>query len=134
MERQASSSGHRSSVCLWCGLMAVMLLVCGCGQGSSSGQPDPVQTPSDPDNPAPVAADDSATVAEDAAIDIGVLANDSDPDDDALSVSVQTAPQHGTSAVTAARTIRYTPAANFSGADSLRYEIDDGHGGTDTAL
>jgi hypothetical protein len=134
MERQASSSWRRRCVSLGFGLAAVTLLACGCGQGSSSSQASPTQTPSEPDNHAPVAAADSATVAEDAVMEVGVLDNDSDPDDDPLSVSVQTAPQHGTAVVIAAGAIRYTPLANFSGADSLQYEVNDGHGGTASAL
>src|SRR6476620_6051877 len=111
MERQASWSCRRRCVSVGFGLLAVTLLACGCGQGSSR-QASPTQTPSEPDNHAPVAAADSATVAEDAVMEVGVLDNDSDPDDDPLSVSVQSAPQHGTAVVTAAGALRYTPAVN----------------------
>jgi hypothetical protein len=115
-------------------LVASILLAAGCSGGSSSGQTDPGQTPSTPENQAPVATDDAATVAEDSAIEIAVLANDSDADNDTLSVSVQAEPEHGAAVVTADLAIQYTPTADFSGDDSFHYAIDDGHGGTARAL
>jgi len=87
-------------------------------------------TPSGSANHPPVSVADAATVAEDGSIEIAVLANDSDPDNDDLAVSLKTSPQHGAAIVTATRTVRYTPTADYFGADSLRYAINDGHGGT----
>ncbi|MBI3989521.1 MAG: tandem-95 repeat protein, partial [candidate division NC10 bacterium] len=40
---------------------------------------------------------------------------------------------HGTVLINAARTVTYTPAANFHGQDTFTYTISDGLGGTDTA-
>ena len=74
---------------------------------------------------APVAAGDSASTAEDAAVTIAVLANDSDADGDALTASVVTGPSHGTAVVDGSG-IRYAPAANYSGADSFTYAASDG--------
>jgi hypothetical protein len=58
-----------------------------------------------------------------------------DQDGDALHVTNVGAPGHGTAALNPAGTaILYTPAAQFSGADSFGYSISDGAGGTDTAV
>ena len=83
-------------------------------------------------NRLPLAVDDAATTAFDAPVTISVLANDSDPDGDALSISAVTPPANGTASISGA-TIVYTPIAGFSGADRFTYTISDGHGGSATA-
>ncbi|PYR69576.1 MAG: hypothetical protein DMF88_05630, partial [Acidobacteria bacterium] len=83
-------------------------------------------------NDAPLAANDASTTAEDTAVSIAVLANDTDVDGDALTVSVAGTPAHGSTLANADGTITYTPAANYNGADSFTYTISDGHGGTAT--
>ncbi len=83
-----------------------------------------------PTNDGPVAVADAATTAEDTAVSIAVLTNDSDLDGDTLTVSAATTPAHGTAAVNPDGTITYTPAANYHGADSFSYTIGDGNGGT----
>src|SRR5439155_25423177 len=47
-------------------------------------------------NDAPVAGNDTAATAEDTAVAITVLANDTDVDGDALSITATSAPAHGT--------------------------------------
>ena len=42
-------------------------------------------------------------------------------------------PSHGTLTLSADGSYTYTPAANFTGADSFTYTVNDGHGGTATA-
>jgi hypothetical protein len=83
-------------------------------------------------NRPPVASPDTATTAEETPVTIAVLANDSDPDGDALSVTAVTSPAHGT-AVIASGTVTYTPSANYNGPDSFTYTISDGAGGTASA-
>jgi VCBS repeat-containing protein len=83
-------------------------------------------------NDAPDAVDDAAATDEDTPVDIPVLANDTDADGDTLTVGAVTTPEHG-SAEIVANQVRYTPAANYNGPDSLAYTISDGNGGTDTA-
>ena len=83
-------------------------------------------------NPAPTAVDDSATTAEDTPVIISVLANDSDPDGDPLSVTAATA-LNGSVVRDANGTITYTPNANFNGTDTISYTISDGQGGTSNA-
>ncbi len=85
-----------------------------------------------PANDGPVAVDDSATTPEDTAATIAVLTNDTDADGDVLSVTAVSTPSHGTAAINADGTIRYTPAENYDGADSFSYTLADGHGGAAT--
>jgi outer membrane protein OmpA-like peptidoglycan-associated protein len=83
-------------------------------------------------NRGPVAVNDTATVRNDATATIAVLANDSDPDGDALTlVSVGTA-ANGTATV-AGTSISYVPNARFTGVDSFTYVIRDPSGLTATA-
>jgi hypothetical protein len=84
-------------------------------------------------NDAPVAVADSATVLEDDTININVLGNDSDPDDDTLSVTTFVPASHGTVGINADKTVKYTPTPNYNGPDSLSYTVSDGKGGTATA-
>jgi hypothetical protein len=93
--------------------------------------PPPPPTPK-PDRP-PVAKGDSLQVAQDAsAHTVDVLANDTDPDHDALKVAGVTQPAHGK--VTFSSTaVHYTPDAGYHGTDGFRYTVSDGRGGTDTA-
>jgi large repetitive protein len=81
-----------------------------------------------PVNDAPVAVDDTATTAEDTAIDIptaAVLANDTDVDSGALTVQAVGNPAGGTVVLVGA-TITFTPAADFHGAASFEYVVSDG--------
>jgi Ca2+-binding RTX toxin-like protein len=88
----------------------------------------------DAPNQPPVAADDVVLLAPGQPFaDVNVLSNDTDADGDVLVASVAAAPAHGTAAVNADGTIRYTPAAGFSGGDSFTYTASDGRGGTTTA-
>ena len=84
-------------------------------------------------NGPPVAVDDASTTAEDTAIVIRVLDNDSDVDGDSLSVIEVSTPSNGSVAITGAgTTVTYTPNANFHGSDLFTYVVSDGNGGTDT--
>jgi hypothetical protein len=86
-----------------------------------------------PSNGPPDAVADAASTAEDTAVTIDVLANDSDPDGDALGVTAFTQGAQGTVAGNGNGTLTYTPAANFNGSDAFQYTVGDGRGGTDTA-
>lgn len=82
---------------------------------------------------APVANDDEAEVDQNQAatspknsVLIDVLGNDSDPDNDTLTVAgVASAPSHGVAAVES-NAIRYTPANGFAGVDTFTYRASDG--------
>jgi hypothetical protein len=64
---------------------------------------------------------------------VNVLGNDSDPDNDPLTVTGTSVPANGTAVVNPNNTITYTPATGYSGLDSFTYTISDGNGGTATA-
>lgn len=84
-------------------------------------------------NTPPIATDDSASTAYQTPVTISnVLANDSDPDGDTLSVTANTNPANG--AVTrSGNSFTYTPNNGFSGADTFTYTVSDGKGGTSSA-
>ena len=84
-------------------------------------------------NQAPKAVADSATAAYGQSVRIDVLSNDSDPDNDTLTVQSFTNPAHGTVSKDSQNVLTYTPAIGFSGADSFTYTISDGKGHTAVA-
>lgn len=100
------------------------------------GEEVPPPPPPPPVNNPPVAADDSYSVAEDGVLTVkaadGMLANDSDPDDDTLAIDDYTNATHGNVVVDTDGTLRYIPASNYHGPDSFTYVVSDGNGGTDT--
>lgn len=82
----------------------------------------------------PVAVDDFASTLEDTAVTIDVLANDSDPNGDTLTVISTTVPMQGTVVINPDNTVTYTPDPTiFDDTDTFTYTIDDGHGLTATA-
>ena len=76
----------------------------------------------------PVAADDSAQTMADTPISIDVLANDSDPDLDPLSIAEfdNTSANAGTIILTADAELLYSPPAGFAGVDTFGYTVSDG--------
>lgn len=84
-------------------------------------------------NHPPVAANDAATTPVDTPVSVTVLANDSDPDGDVLSVTAVGTPAHGAATKNADGSVTYTPAAGFTGVDAFTYEVSDGKGGTASA-
>ena len=87
-------------------------------------------------NRAPIAAGDSVTDAGAVPITISVLANDSDPDSDHLTVTaISMSGMLGTETINSDGTITYTPNSGVSsGIDEFEYTISDGHGGTSYAF
>jgi len=84
-------------------------------------------------NRPPVANDNRFSVESDSSDNaLDVLANDSDPDGDPLTIVSVSTPGNG-SAVISGDVILYTPAAGFVGTDTFTYTIDDGAGGQATA-
>ena len=81
----------------------------------------------------PIAQDDFAATLRDTPVRIAVLANDSDPDGDPLTVTGVTDPAHGSAADNGDGTVTYTPDPGFVGGDSFEYSISDGAGGADSA-
>jgi ELWxxDGT repeat protein len=86
-----------------------------------------------PDDGAPAAVTDVAATALDSPVDVAVLANDSDPDGDLLSLTAVTAPAHGSATVNG-DLITYAPAPGFEGIDHFVYTISDGNDHTALGL
>jgi hypothetical protein len=84
-------------------------------------------------NTAPVAVADQATTLSNTPVTIQVLANDSDPDGDPITVSATTQPVNGTVTISGGLSVVYTPAAGFVGSDAFSYTITDGRGGFATS-
>ena len=64
-------------------------------------------------NHPPVANNDSASTPQNTAVTVSVLANDTDPDNDLLTVTGASVPAHGTAVVNGGATITYTPASGY---------------------
>ena len=81
-------------------------------------------------NEAPIATGDTASIAEDTAVEINVVANDTDPDAGAklMVTLVSTATTSGTAVIKSgsATTVIYTPNADFNGTDTFEYTLSDG--------
>jgi Ca2+-binding RTX toxin-like protein len=96
--------------------------------------PPPTQFPPD-------AVDDSADGFVNTPVSIPVLANDSDPDGDPLTVTPGSLPisgtvelnDNGTPADPTDDFFVYTPLTNFVGTVTFTYSVDDGHGNVDHA-
>lgn len=78
----------------------------------------------------PTASSDSYTLSEDGTLTIGaaagLLANDTDPDSETLTVSVVADPSNGTLALNSDGSFTYVPDADFYGTDSFTYMASDG--------
>lgn len=75
---------------------------------------------------APLPASDTTTTNEDTPVAIDVLANDTDGDNDPLTVTGYTQPDNG-SVVDNNGTLTYSPDADFHGTDTFSYAITDGN-------
>lgn len=76
----------------------------------------------------PSAADDVASVAVNGTTLVDVLANDSDPDGDALEIDGFVPPLYGLAWVTEDGRIGYRPDPDYSGEDRIRYWVTDRQG------
>lgn len=100
-------------------------------KGASFGtQTTTITVPNDP----PVAVDDSATVQEDSSVSVDVLANDSDPNGDPISIVSATNGAAGTTAVVSGQVVYTAGPTLFAGdTDTFQYTIQDSRGATATA-
>lgn len=92
-----------------------------------------VNTPAN-GNRAPIAVNDSVSTPQGVTKDITVLANDSDPDGDPLTLIAVGQATKGTATANPNNTIHYVPLAGATGNDSFSYTISDGHGGQASAI
>ena len=79
----------------------------------------------------PYVINDTATTPN-GSVSVDVLANDSDPDGDGLSISSVTSGQNGTVSITGSGLL-YQPNSGFAGTDTFSYTATDGNGGSGTA-
>ena len=87
-----------------------------------------------PVNDGPDAVDDADSTPEDTPITVDLLANDTDPDGDALTVTNASVPaDQGTLVDNGDGTVTFTPALNFTGEATITYTITDPDGEEDTA-
>ncbi len=97
--------------------------------GLSGGDPGP--GPQQPD-----AVDDTFEVSENSALNtLNVLENDSDPNNDPLSITTTNQPTNGTVSINGGAgglSLLYTPDENYVGTDTFTYTVSDGTN-TDTA-
>jgi large repetitive protein len=86
-----------------------------------------------PQNNLPDARDDTPTTPKNTRICVNVLVNDTDVDNQTLTINSVTNPLHG-SAVIENNQICYNPGTDYVGSDTFSYSISDGAGGVDTAV
>lgn len=79
------------------------------------------------DNDVPIAIDDSSETNDRTEIVINVLANDSDADNDSLTV-VSAIVDEGSVTINENNTLTYTPKDGFNGTATISYTVDDGQG------
>ncbi|WP_374663339.1 tandem-95 repeat protein [Ramlibacter sp.] len=79
-------------------------------------------------NDAPMVSPVGASTAEDTPLSLSLLAQATDVDGDALTLSLEGSdgPQHGTVQLLDGGVVLYTPDANYYGTDSFTYTISDG--------
>ena len=86
---------------------------------------------------APVAVDDTATTDIGTPVSVDVLANDSDPQGQPLTIVSTTPPSNGSAVIDdggtpgdpSDDTVTYTPNPGFTGTDTFTYTVSDGNGG-----
>ena len=83
-------------------------------------------------NQAPKLTDDSITTPFDTAVTMNVTGNDTDPENDSLTITATTNPANGTASITG-NNVTYTPTPGYVGVDSYTYTVSDGNGNTATA-
>ena len=84
------------------------------------------------ENVAPIANEDAPSTTSDKAITIDVLANDTDADNDTLTIKSVTQPQGATVSIVNNK-IRFVPQG-VVGSISFSYTVSDGHGHTDNTI
>ena len=83
-------------------------------------------------NTAPIAVGDQATTTAGQSVTLDSLSNDTDADDDTLTIQSVSDADKGTAVISGGQIV-YTPDTGFTGTDTFTYTISDGNGGTATA-
>jgi hypothetical protein len=111
-------------------LVALVLSACSGGGGGGGGGVPPPNTPAPPvPNRAPTAANDVFRAEDTALSSIAILANDTDPDGDTLTVSIEENAPLGTVGVNPNGTVRIDSLpGDFKGVTHFRYKVTDDEG------
>ena len=90
-----------------------------------------------PINDAPMAVDDGYSVEQGDTLTVdaasGVLANDTDAEDDTLTAMLDSGPSNGTLTLNDDGSFEYTPDGGFDGDDGFTYHANDGEADSDVA-
>ncbi len=78
-----------------------------------------------PVNDAPTAMDDVVSTPEDTSVVIDVAGNDTDPENDLLTVTAVSTPGAGTASINGDGTVTYTPNLGHTGSDTFTYTTCD---------
>lgn len=103
-------------------LSTVLIFLASCGSSADNSGTTESTTSI---NALPITQADSISMQDGAVIYIYPLLNDSDPDNDTLSIESITQPTYGQAELFSTY-IRYTPKAGYQGVDTLRYTATDG--------
>ncbi len=82
----------------------------------------------------PHAAMDTLSIRQDEPAEINVLANDTDPYDEPLTILLVGDPLHGSAVISGDSTITYTPEPGYVGPDTMIYVIENRPGCMDSSL
>ncbi|MEM7256310.1 MAG: Ig-like domain-containing protein [Pseudomonadota bacterium] len=85
-------------------------------------------------NTPPMANNDQISTVSNDPVSINVTANDTDSNGDTLTVTAVSNPINGTASTLPDGQVQYTSDINFAGTDTFEYQIDDGNGGTASAV
>lgn len=102
--------------------------------GSPSTSSAPVTISVSATNRNPIASNDVTSTPASTPVTLDVLANDTDPDGDPLTITTVGSPAQGSAILNPDDTITYSPTAGFAGVDAFVYNISDGLGGTALAV
>ena len=80
-------------------------------------------------NTPPSVTNDTASTKEGISVTVNVLANDTDVNNDILTVTSVTQGTNGAAVVNSNMTVTYTPAPGYIGKDTFTYTVSDGKGG-----
>lgn len=102
-------------------------------EDESGDQDEGILTVTVTSDPQPVANPNTATTAEDTPVTVNVLANDTHPEGDTLTIVSATVTSGSGAASFDGPNITFTPAANWNGTATVSYVIEDENGDTDTS-
>jgi len=106
--------------------LVLILFFVSCGSSAAKDDSSNVVTEPTNTNQPPITQDDVVTIVANASAYVYPLANDSDPEDDNLTIKSIITPSYGTAEVLDTK-IRYIPNHNFQGVDHIRYVATDGN-------